>query len=82
MRREEYVSRQDTTSEKELNKMQTSNLPNMNSRMLKVLKELGRRMDKHSKNSIRVRKYKEETSRTEKDNKINNTIERKKSPVD
>ena len=35
-------------------------------------------MDKHSKNSNRIRKYKEETSRTEKDNKINNTIERKK----
>lgn len=47
--------------------------------MIKVLKELGRRMDKHSKNSNRVRKYKEETSRTEKDNKINNTIERKQN---
>ena len=46
--------------------------------MIKLLKELGRRMDKHSKNSNRIRKYKEETSRTEKDNKINNTIERKK----
>lgn len=46
--------------------------------MIKLLKELGRRMDKHSENSNRVRKYKEETNRTEQDNKINNIIERKK----
>ena len=35
-------------------------------------------MDKHSENSNRVRKYKEETNRTEQDSKINNIIERKK----
>ena len=46
--------------------------------MIKFLKELGRRMDKHSENSNRVRKYKEETNRTEQDSKINNIIERKK----
>ena len=46
--------------------------------MIKFLKELGRGMDKHSENSNRVRKYKEETNRTEQDSKINNIIERKK----
>ena len=46
--------------------------------MIKLLEEHGRRMDKHSENSNWVRKYKEETNRTGKNNKINNTIERKK----
>ena len=46
--------------------------------MIKFLKELGRGMDKHSENSNRVRKYQEETNRTEQDSKINNIRERKK----
>lgn len=46
--------------------------------MLKVLKDLVRRMDKHSKIPSELENIRRNKQNYEKDNKINNTIEEKK----
>ena len=58
---------QDTTSGKELNETGISNLPYKGIKVMfiQMLTKLGIKIDKHSKNFNRVRKYKKEPVRAE-----------------
>ena len=58
------------TSEKELNGTKIGNLPNKEFKVMiiKMLTDLGRKMDEHRENYNRVRKYKKEPIRAEKYN--------------
>ena len=56
------MKEQEITSENELHKMEISNLPNKEFKVMiiKMLNEPGRRMDEHSENFNRVTKCEEE----------------------
>ena len=64
------MKKQDKTSEKELNEVEISNLPDKEFKVtiIKMFTELRRRMDEHSENFNRVRKYKEEPNKAEEYN--------------
>ena len=64
------MKEQDKTSEKELNEVEISNLPDKEFKVtiIKMFTELRRRMDEHSENFNRVRKYKEEPNKAEEYN--------------
>ena len=71
------MKEEDKTSEKELNEVQISSQPNKKFKIMiiKMLNERKRRMNEHSENFNRVRKYKEPEMNTI--NEIKNTLEKK-----
>ena len=64
------MKEQGETPEDELSDIEISNLPNKEFKVIiiKMPKELGRRMDGQSENFNRVREYKEEQNRAEEYN--------------
>ena len=70
------MKEQDKTSEKELNEVEISNLPDKEFKVtiIKMFTELRRWMDEHSENFNRVRKYKEEPNKAEEYNNWNEKI--------
>ena len=71
------MKEEDKTSEKELNEVQISSQPNKKFKIMiiKMLNERKRRMNEHSENFNRVRKYKEPEMNTITE--IKNTLEKK-----
>ena len=74
---------QDKTPEEELNKVKVSNLLDKQFKVMtiKMLSELGRRLDEHSEKFNRVKIYKEEPSRAEEYNNGNKKYIRKNQSI-